>query len=128
VQTYTVKLPEAMNDLTAELELQGKSTGVSGRVFARRGFSYDIVGTYFKMMRNSAISAPAINPAPTPAVPIADGADHDPSASRAITNPDPALIENKKPAYEPTGAAEPAHRVSLVPPGPAGAAADPIQY
>ena len=44
------------------------------------------------------ISNPICPPKPPPAVPIADGADHEPSASRAIMIPDPNRAEPRKPA------------------------------
>lgn len=43
-------------------------------------------------------SKPICPPKPPPAVPIADGADHEPSASRATTIPDPNRAEPRKPA------------------------------
>lgn len=78
----------------------------------------------FKTTRKSVISAPAWLPTPRPAVPIALGADHavasgerasggeayhdsHPSSSLAITTPDPARAENKKPALKMVKMAKP---------------------
>jgi hypothetical protein len=46
----------------------------------------------------SVISAPICKPQPTPPVAIQEGADHEPSGSRATTRPEPALPEKTKPA------------------------------
>lgn len=47
----------------------------------------------------SVMSAPICRPQPTPPVAMHDGADHEPSGSRAMTIPEPALPENTKPAF-----------------------------
>ena len=49
-------------------------------------------------MTKSVMSAPIWRPQPTPPVAMHDGADHEPSGSRAMTSPEPALPEKTKPA------------------------------
>jgi len=51
-----------------------------------------------RTMTKSVMSAPTWRPQPTPAVPMQEGADQDPSGSRAMTSPDPALPEKTNPA------------------------------
>jgi hypothetical protein len=46
----------------------------------------------------SVISAPIWRPHPIPPVAMQEGADQDPSGSRAMTMPEPAIPENTKPA------------------------------
>ena len=52
----------------------------------------------FSTMTKSVMSAPIWRPHPTPPVAMHEGADHEPSGSRAMTRPEPALPENTKPA------------------------------
>ena len=53
------------------------------------------------------VPAPICRPHPTPAVAIQLGADHDPSASRAMTIPEPALPEKTNPALRIVKTAKP---------------------
>ncbi len=62
----------------------------------------------FSTMTNSVMSAPICRPQPTPPVAMHEGADHEPSGSRAMTMPDPALPENTKPALSTEKIARPA--------------------
>lgn len=68
----TVTLPPMENALTASSEL--------------------------RTMTKSVISAPIWRPQPIPAVPMHEGADHEPSGRREMTIPEPALPEKTKPA------------------------------
>ena len=52
----------------------------------------------FSTITKSVMSAPIWRPQPTPPVAMHDGADHEPSGSRAMTSPEPALPEKTKPA------------------------------
>jgi hypothetical protein len=52
-----------------------------------------------RTITKSVMSAPICKPHPTPPVAMHDGADHDPSARREMTRPDPALPEKTKPAF-----------------------------
>lgn len=52
----------------------------------------------FNTTTKSVISAPICPPKPMPPVPMAEGADQDPSSRRATTIPEPALPEKRKPA------------------------------
>ncbi|KAH3686961.1 hypothetical protein WICPIJ_002059 [Wickerhamomyces pijperi] len=54
----------------------------------------------FKINTKSVNSNPICPPAPAPAVTMAEGGDHDPSGNLATMTPDPALPENKNPAFK----------------------------
>ena len=58
--------------------------------------------------------APICRPHPTPAVAIQLGADHDPSASRAMTIPEPALPEKTNPALRIVNTARPNYQLAIV--------------
>jgi hypothetical protein len=51
-----------------------------------------------RMKTKSVSSKPICPPKPAPPVAMADGADHDPSGSRAMTSPLPKRAEPRKPA------------------------------
>jgi len=51
-----------------------------------------------RTMTKSVISAPIWRPHPRPPVAMQEGADHEPSGSRAMTIPEPAFPENTNPA------------------------------
>ncbi|KAG5202744.1 hypothetical protein GY631_7434 [Trichophyton interdigitale] len=55
-------------------------------------------------------SKPSWPPKPAPAVVMAEGADHDPSPSRATTTPDPNRAEPTKPAFTTVRIARPCGR------------------
>ena len=77
----SVKLPTCANVLTALASLRMKTKSVS--------------------------SKPICPPNPPPTVPIADGADHEPSARRATTTPLPKRPEPRKPALKTVRMARP---------------------
>lgn len=52
------------------------------------------------MKTKSVNSIPTIPPAPAPAMAMADGADQVPSFNLATITPEPALPENRKPAFK----------------------------
>jgi hypothetical protein len=52
----------------------------------------------FSTTTKSVMSAPIWRPQPTPAVPMQEGADQEPSGSLAMTRPEPALPEKTNPA------------------------------
>jgi hypothetical protein len=60
------------------------------------------------------VPAPICRPHPTPAVAIQLGADHDPSGSRAITIPEPALPEKTNPALRIVNTARPDYQHGVV--------------
>ena len=66
-------------------------------------------------MTKSVMSAPIWSPQPTPPVAMHDGADHEPSGSRAMTSPEPALPEKTNPALSTENIARPAVRVARRP-------------
>lgn len=73
----------------------GKQKGENGRTRELR------------TMRKSVTSAPAWPPKPKPAVPIALGADQSPFGSLAMTRPEPARAESRKPALATVKMAKP---------------------
>lgn len=58
-----------------------------------------IASSLFRTTTKSVMSAPIWRPHPKPPVAMHEGADHEPSGSRAMTMPDPALPEKTKPAF-----------------------------
>lgn len=69
----------------------------------------------FKTITKSVMSAPIWRPQPSPPVAMQEGADHEPSGSRAMTRPEPAFPLNMKPALSTWKTARPtrAHSVSV---------------
>lgn len=61
----------------------------------------------FRMKTKSVSSKPICPPKPPPIVPMAEGADHDPSARRATTTPEPKRAVPRKPALKTVRIASP---------------------
>lgn len=61
----------------------------------------------FRIKTKSVSSKPICPPKPPPIVPIAEGADHDPSARRATTTPEPNRAVPRKPALKTVRIARP---------------------
>lgn len=83
-----------MNDLTAALELRI----IMNSVISATRDHFNTLRRSRELTSERHSPAPAWNPAPTPAVPIALGADHVPSFNLAITTPVPALALKTNPA------------------------------
>jgi hypothetical protein len=60
-----------------------------------------------RMKTKSVSSKPIWPPKPPPTVPMAEGADHEPSARRATTTPEPKRAVPRKPALKTVRIARP---------------------